>query len=216
MSIKDRSVHIDLLFTAFSSSTGKVCSPSPCFSPLYLLFPLGIKSHYCRRAISAPQSSRQIHGRPHGTLLVIIKSRLGHRSRLIYGRSVYGLTVDGLMQILSSPRLNLPWSIKSVHGWSHRWWVSYLSEFTSSSHFHLLTMIVILIDWLIFFTLSTMPVVWLIKFCTCLWLRKLQMSWPHFPLNHGEGTLCQMGNSVWHTILNYVCLIDSTNFQFKI
>lgn len=78
----DGSVDIDLLLLTTCVSllpTSKVCRPSLRLSPPCRLFPLGIKSHYRRRAISAPHSWRQIHGRPHGTLLVIIKSRLGRQ-----------------------------------------------------------------------------------------------------------------------------------------
>lgn len=122
-------------------------------------------------------------------------------------------------------RLNLPCSLKSVHCWNHcsEWvtsqsapldnWISlfvqglFFLTFNNNCQFDRLAY---------FFTLSTMPMLWLIKFCTCLWLLELQLSWPHFPPNYGEGTLCQMGNSVWHMILDDEYLISSTNFLFKI
>lgn len=89
----------------------QVGSPSllsvPSFTARYQIsFPL--PCHFCTTFIMTDSWL------PPQYLLAIIKSLAGHWSRLIYSRSVYGLPVDGLMQILSNQSLKLPQSINCV------------------------------------------------------------------------------------------------------
>lgn len=79
----------------------------PSFTARYQIsFPL--PCHFCTTFIMTDSWL------PPQYLLAIIKSLVGHWSRLIYSQSVYGLPVDGLMQILSNQSLKLPQSMNCV------------------------------------------------------------------------------------------------------